>query len=87
MNVVLLAPTPPPHGGIAGWTKRMMQTNLKNGWKVVVVDEKVTGKRDAYSSSKRNYFDEVVKNSRKYSKENYTLSVHVNELERALGEM
>lgn len=59
MKVVLLAPTPPPHGGIAGWTKRMMQTTLKNGWEVVVVDEKVTGKRDAYNSSKRNYFDEV----------------------------
>ena len=46
-----------------------------------------TGKRDAYNSSKRNYFDEVGKNSRKYSKENYILSVHVNELERALGEI
>ena len=87
MKVVLLAPTPPTHGGIAGWTKRMKQTNLKNGWKVVVVDEKVTGKRDAYNSSKKNYFNEVRKNSRKYSKENYILSVHVNELERALGEM
>ena len=59
MKVVLLAPTPPPHGGIAGWTKRMMQTTLKNGWEVVVVDEKVTGKRDAYNGAKRNYYDET----------------------------
>lgn len=59
MKVILLAPTPPPHGGIAGWTKRMMETTLKNGWKVVLVDEKVTGKRDAYNATKRNYIDET----------------------------
>lgn len=59
MKVVLLAPTPPPHGGIAGWTKRMMQAKLKNGWEVVVVDEKVTGNRDAYNGSKKNYVDEA----------------------------
>lgn len=59
MKVVLLAPTPPPHGGIAGWTKRMMQANLKNGWKVVVVDEKVSGNRDAYNASKKNYIAET----------------------------
>lgn len=58
MNVILLAPTPPPHGGIAGWTKRMISTTLKNGWKVVVVDEKVTGKRDAYDGKKKNLWDE-----------------------------
>lgn len=59
MKVVLLAPTPPPQGGIAGWTKRMMHAELKDNWKVVVVDEKVTGNRDAYNSSKKNYFDEA----------------------------
>lgn len=59
MKVVLLAPTPPPHGGIAGWTKRMMQTKLKNDWEVVVVDEKVTGNRDAYNGSKKNYIYEA----------------------------
>ena len=40
MKVVLLAQTPPPHGGIAGWTERMLKARLKNGWEVVVVDEK-----------------------------------------------
>lgn len=42
-KVVLLAPTPPPAGGIAGWTMRMLEANLKNGWKVEVVDEKLIG--------------------------------------------
>lgn len=59
MKVILLAPTPPPHGGIAGWTKRMMQATLKNRWEVVVVDEKVTGKRDAYNGTKKNYIEET----------------------------
>lgn len=47
-KVVLLAPTPPPAGGIAGWTVRMMNAQLKNGWQVVVVDEKVTGDRQVF---------------------------------------
>ena len=48
MKVVLLAPTPPPAGGIAGWTVRMMSAKLKNNWQVVVVDEKVTGDRQVF---------------------------------------
>ena len=59
MKVVLLAPTPPPYGGIAGWTKRMLKANLKHGWNVAVVDEKVTGNRDAYDGSKKNLVDET----------------------------
>lgn len=53
MKVVLLAPTPPPNGGIAGWTIRMLQAKLKNGWKVVVVDEKTIKRKDAYDTSFR----------------------------------
>lgn len=60
MKVVLLAPTPPPAGGIAGWTERMMNAQLKNGWTVSVVDEKVTGKRQVFGEkSKRNLFSEI----------------------------
>lgn len=60
MKVVLLAPTPPPAGGIAGWTERMMKASLKHGWKVEVVDEKQLGTRGLFSSNKikRNYADE-----------------------------
>jgi len=60
MKVILLAPTPPPAGGIAGWTERMMNVELKNGWKVSVVDEKVTGSRQVFGEkSKRNIFSEI----------------------------
>ncbi len=44
-KVVLLAPTPPPIGGIASWTERMLKASLPNGWQVQVVDEKIIGKR------------------------------------------
>lgn len=60
MKVVLLAPTPPPAGGIAGWTVRMMNAQLKDGWRLSVVDEKAIGKRQVFGKAgKRNLFDEA----------------------------
>ncbi len=60
MKVVLLAPTPPPAGGIAGWTVRMLDAQLKNGWSISLVDEKVTGARQVFGDkSKRNLFTEI----------------------------
>ena len=59
-KVILLAPTPPPAGGIAGWTVRMMNAQLKNGWGVVIVDEKVSGERQVFGDkSKKNIFSEI----------------------------
>ncbi len=59
-KVVLLAPTPPPAGGIAGWTMRMLEANLKNGWKVEVVDEKLIGNTETFGEgSKRHLSDEI----------------------------
>ena len=51
MKVILLAPTPPPTGGIAGWTVRMQNASLKNEWIVEVVDEKVIGNRDVFGNN------------------------------------
>lgn len=59
-KVVLLAPTPPPAGGIASWTVRMMNAQLKNGWQVAVVDEKVIGNRQIFGDkAKRNLLVEI----------------------------
>ena len=59
MKAVLLAPTPPPAGGIAGWTVRMMHAELKNGWEVAVVDEKTLGSRQVFGQAgKRSLTDE-----------------------------
>ncbi len=60
MKSVLLAPTPPPAGGIAGWTERMMRAELKGNWEVVVVDEKVSGSRQVFGKDgKKNLWEEV----------------------------
>ena len=59
-KVILLAPTPPPAGGIAGWTVRMMNAQLKNDWRVEVVDEKVSGDRQVFGDqSKRKLSVEI----------------------------
>jgi len=59
-KVILLAPTPPPVGGIAMWTSRMLKAELKNGWQVDVVDEKLIGKREVHGDkTQRNLLQEV----------------------------
>lgn len=58
-KVVLLAPTPPPVGGIAGWTIRMMEASLKNGWQVEVVDEKIIPNDSGSVGKTRNIFSEL----------------------------
>lgn len=59
-KTILLAPTPPPAGGIAGWTLRMLQADLKNGWELSVVDEKAIGNRQVFGKAgKRNLIDEI----------------------------
>lgn len=59
MKVILLAPTPPPAGGIAGWTVRMMNAKLKNNWVVEVVDEKLIGRQVFGNKANRNIFVEI----------------------------
>jgi glycosyltransferase involved in cell wall biosynthesis len=53
MKVLLLAPLPPPNGGIASWAVRMLESNAANRWGFEVVDEKVI-KRDVFGSRKKN---------------------------------
>lgn len=59
MKVVLLAPKPPPAGGIASWTVKMQNAKLKNGWNVDVVDEQLIGKRQNFGNTKKNLIDET----------------------------
>ncbi len=58
-KVVLLAPTPPPASGIASWTVRMLKCGLGDAWDIVIVDEKVIGKRDVFVNNKRNLIEET----------------------------
>ena len=59
-KVLILAPTPPPAGGIAGWAERMKNVSLKDNWCVEIVDEKQLGDRKLFSSNiiKRNIISE-----------------------------
>lgn len=67
-KVVLLAPTPPPAGGIAAWTMRMLEANLKNDWGVEVVDEKLFGNTETFGEgSKRRLCDEIKRTNRIWS--------------------
>ena len=59
-KAVLLAPTPPPAGGIAQWTVRYLASPLKNGWQLELVDEKLIGGREAFGAgTKRSLLTEA----------------------------
>ena len=59
-KVILLAPTPPPEGGIARWTTRMLNAKLERDWRIELVDEKVIGGREVFGEkSKRKLFLEI----------------------------
>lgn len=58
-KLLLLGCTPPPIGGIAKWTTRMIQTQLPDGWEIVLIDEKLIG-RDVFGGNNRvNYLIEA----------------------------
>lgn len=40
MKIALISTTPPPVGGIAKWTSRMLDIKLDNNWSIVLVDDK-----------------------------------------------
>lgn len=59
-KVILISSVPPPMGGIAKWTQRMLDLSLPDGWDIDLVDDKLVGKRDSFGDSVRyNYMDEV----------------------------
>ncbi|MBO5452406.1 MAG: glycosyltransferase family 4 protein [Clostridia bacterium] len=61
MKVAILAPIPPPAGGIGAWMVRMLEAKLKNGWEIVHIDESVLGKRNTFAS-KRKFLEEFKRN-------------------------
>lgn len=60
MKIIYLTPLPPPAGGIASWTKRVLSSNSISQHEVHVVNTAVTGKR-ATQFAKRNVFDEIIR--------------------------
>lgn len=58
-KVVILAPLPPPVGGIASWAVRMLHTTLADGWTVEIVDEKVIGRSIHGDRDRKNWLVEL----------------------------
>lgn len=58
MRVVLLGATPPPIGGIAKWTERMLQAKRVGEWEIDLIDEKML-MRDCFGdNTKKNFITE-----------------------------
>ncbi len=53
MKVVLMAPLPPPVGGIASWASALLGRELPDGWQYLSVDEKIIGTREVYGEGTR----------------------------------
>lgn len=58
-KVILLGNTPPPIGGIAKWTMRMLNANLEQEWKIDLVDEKMIKREVFGENTQLNYFYEI----------------------------
>ena len=60
MKVILISTTPPPMGGIAKWTQRMLAEELPDGWSIDLVDSGIVGKREPFGDNiKYNIVDEI----------------------------
>lgn len=60
MKTVLMAPLPPPVGGIASWANSLLHSELPDGWELLLVDEKILGPREVYGENTRfRFWDEV----------------------------
>lgn len=57
-NVLLISHFPPPYGGIATWTKRVMEHEIPN-WNIHFVNSSTIAGRDPFKSPKRNLFVEL----------------------------
>ncbi|MDQ7837053.1 MAG: glycosyltransferase family 4 protein [Thermodesulfobacteriota bacterium] len=49
-RILFISPLPPPHGGIASWTKRVMESGLSSEYELCVVDTRIRGKRGFFDS-------------------------------------
>ncbi|MGW8115523.1 glycosyltransferase family 4 protein [Caproicibacterium sp. NSD3] len=56
-----MAATPPPVGGIATWTLRMLNISQDYGCQYYLVDEKMIGHRDMFGNNTKHKFNDEVK--------------------------
>jgi len=91
MNILMLAPLPPPSGGIASWTLRFVKYCKKNNIPLRVVNIAIRGKRSSDESAKRNIKDEIartyqiISDTRKEIRKNRPDVIHFNTSCQPLG--
>lgn len=59
MKVLLMSPYPPPNGGIASWTKRILELGLNDGWVIEHIDTNMIGGRDSFQKTKISLITEI----------------------------
>lgn len=62
-NILLISPLPPPHGGIATWTKKILDYGLPGNYKISIINTKLSENRNIFDSTKIT-FQEVKRNVR-----------------------
>lgn len=60
-KVLLISHFPPPAGGIATWTKRILSIGLPDGWEIDHINSNTINGRDPFKNTKRNIKDEYIR--------------------------
>lgn len=69
MKVLLISHYPPPAGGIASWTKRVLELGLPNGWGIAHINLNTINGRDPFQNTKIKFKDEYIRCMRIWKKE------------------
>lgn len=68
-KVLLISHFPPPAGGIATWTKRILSIGLPDGWGIDHVNSNTINGRDPFKNTKRNIKDEYIRSKNIWKQE------------------
>lgn len=68
-KVLLISHYPPPAGGIATWTKRILSIGLPDGWEIDHVNSNTINGRDPFENTNRNIKDEYIRSKNIWKKE------------------
>ena len=72
-KVLLISHFPPPAGGIATWTKRVLSIGLPNDWDIVHINSNTINGRDPFENTKRHFKDEYVRSMAIWKQEKQAL--------------
>lgn len=64
--ILLISPLPPPHGGIATWTKTILNYGMPDGSPITLVDTRIRGERNIFDKASFT-FAEIVRTVKVFS--------------------